>query len=140
MKYFKVTAKCGHVSKGYYIDKDFPVFAKTASEASQKVKTYPRVKKQLKDCITECIEISVEEFYALRERNHKDGYFKAKNNRDLDNFCPMIENDKKRVDSLRTSYKKADIEFKKAKEALYIKEIRRFIKNSIYSNALRLKV
>ena len=140
MKYFKVTAKCGHVSNGYYIDKDFPVYAKTASEASQLVKSFPRVKKHLKYCITACIEITNEEFYDLREKNNNDGYFKAKNNRDLDNFCPNIDKDKNKLDRHNTRYRKVNYEWRKAKEALFIKEIRRFINNSMYSNSLRLKV
>ena len=56
-KYFKVTAKCGHVGKGNYVPVAFAVKAESRSAASQKVMTYHRVKKQLNDAIISCEEI-----------------------------------------------------------------------------------
>ena len=140
MKYFKVTAKCGHVSNGYYIEKDFPVYAKCASEASQLVKTFPRVKKQLKYCITTCEEITLDDFNNLIKKNRNDGYFKSKNKKDQRYYCPEIEIEKKKLDNCSKRHKKVNYQVRSIKETLFINEIRRFINNSFYSNSIRLKI
>jgi len=89
--YYKVTAKFGHVKNGYYIEKSIPVIAETASDASQIVKRYPRVKKHLKNCITSCTEITNEEYIQLKKIINEDGYFKSKNHREQQLNCPNIE-------------------------------------------------
>ena len=91
MKYFHVTAKCGHVSKGYYVEKTFPVLADNKKEAAQKVKQYPRVKKHVKHVITECVEVDQFAYITLREENNKDGYFQSKNKQEQNLSCPDIK-------------------------------------------------
>ena len=80
--YYKVTAKCGHVGKMCYVPINFAVKAYTASEASQRAKTFPRVKKQLWDCIIACVEISKKEYKRIYKANKRDPYLNCKCARD----------------------------------------------------------
>ena len=81
-KYYQVTAKCGHVGKGNYVPINFAVRAYTASEASQIAKKFPRVKKQLWDCIIACVEISKKEYKELLRINREDPYLNCRCARD----------------------------------------------------------
>lgn len=82
-KYYLVTAMCGHVGKLHYVPKNFPVHAKSASEAAQLVKKFPRVKKGRKDAILKCVEITYEQFLAQRDANRRDSYLNAKCHADV---------------------------------------------------------
>ena len=77
-KFFQVTAKCGHVGRLNYIPINFAIYAKSASEAAQFAKRLPRVKKQLKDAIIACVEISEDEYHALLDSNRRNPYLNAK--------------------------------------------------------------
>ena len=44
IKYYNVTAKCGHVGRENYIPISFAVKAQSAKEASKRVRNFPRVK------------------------------------------------------------------------------------------------
>ncbi len=92
-KYFKVTAKCGHVGRGQYIPINFAVKAYTASEASQKAREFPRVKKHLWDAIIGCEEVSKKEYKEILKINRKDPYLKCKCAKDH----AFIENEEKRI-------------------------------------------
>ncbi len=82
-KYFQVTAKCGHVGKGRYVPINFAVCAESAHQASQFARRLPRVKKQLKDAILACVEITHEEYMVLLDANRRDPYLKAKCHREI---------------------------------------------------------
>jgi hypothetical protein len=131
MKYYKVTAKCGHVSKGYYVDKDFPVKALSGSEASKKVMCYPRVKKHLKDKITSCVEIGRDEYHSLKKKNRKDGYFQSKNRRDQLIKCPKIYEEKKRLTLQVNVNFKPDYNYHRLKEKQIINIAKNVIKNEL---------
>lgn len=81
-KYYKVTAKCGHVGKGNYVPINFAVRANSASEAAQVTKRFPRVKKQLWDCIIACVEITKKEYKEILKNNREDPYLRCKCARD----------------------------------------------------------
>jgi len=115
-KYFCVTAKCGHVSKGHYINKDFPIIAASASEASKRVMQLPRVKKQLKNAITACIEITLEQFKILKESFKKDGYFQAKNSKQQQILCPNIQNEILELEHHTSPRKEKNFEYKQKKQ------------------------
>lgn len=70
-KYFKVTAKCGHVGRNNYIPMDFFVAADSGTEAAAAVRQMPRVKHDHKDAILNVERISFEAFcrglHAFRE-------------------------------------------------------------------------
>ena len=75
MNLYKVSAKCGHVGKGYFVIKEFPVKANNGKEAAHKVRNFPRVKHHHKDAILDVVEISIDKFYALISKNNEDPYF-----------------------------------------------------------------
>ena len=66
MKYYIVTAKCGHVGKNKYILIDFPVVAEDGETAAQIVRLIPRVKHDHKDAIKEVKQVDYDLYY---ERN-----------------------------------------------------------------------
>lgn len=74
MKYFIVTAKCGHVGKMNCIWIDFPVSAENKKEAAAKVRDFPRVKHHHKDYVKSVTEVSGEEYQEQKKRNDADPY------------------------------------------------------------------
>lgn len=84
MKYYEVIAKCGHVGKGNYIEKSFPIIAESAKDAAQKVLKYRKVKKHLKDAITSVKEINYDEYTILKKNNKDDLYLKSHCSQELD--------------------------------------------------------
>ena len=74
MKYYVVTAKCGHVGRDYYIPIDFPIRAESRTEAAKIARGLPRVKHHHKDAILDCREVSFEEYKAVHEKNKTDTY------------------------------------------------------------------
>ena len=74
MKYYLVDAKCGHVGARKYIVKTFPVVASSKSEAAAKIKRCNKVKKHLKDCIINVVEVTLNEFLIQKEMNLIDKY------------------------------------------------------------------
>lgn len=82
MRYYEVTAKCGHVGKGYYIPIGFAVRAETASEAAAATRTMPRVKHDHKDAILSVREVDVFEYDDLRQVNHYDPYLQCQSRRE----------------------------------------------------------
>ena len=81
-KYYKVTAKGGHVGKDYYIKLKIPIFASSAREAAKKARGWPRVKHDHKDAIIKVEEISKETYFKLKEKNKNDPYLKAESIQD----------------------------------------------------------
>ena len=77
LKYYKVTAKCGHVGKSKYIPIEFPILALNGKEAAKICRNIPRVKHNHKDAILNCCEISYEEYLLLQFINSNDEYLKC---------------------------------------------------------------
>ena len=71
-KFYKVTCKCGHVGKKWFIRISFPVNAESGKEAAQIARSIPRVKHDHKDAILGCVEIDYEEYLLLQVINSKD--------------------------------------------------------------------
>ena len=82
MRYYEVTAKCGHVGRGYYIPIGFAVRAETASEAATVTRTMPRVKHDHKDAILSVREVDVFEYDDLQEVNRYDPYLQCRSRRE----------------------------------------------------------
>jgi len=78
-KYFKVTAKCGHVGRNNYIPIDFFVAADSGTEAAAAVRQYPRVKHDHKDAILNVERISFQEFCQGLHDFNKDPYIHCTN-------------------------------------------------------------
>ena len=82
MRYFIVCAMCGHVGKGKYVEKSFPLVASTGKEAAQACKAIPRVKHDNKRAILSVREVGYEEYRMQQRINEADPYLKAKCRRD----------------------------------------------------------
>ena len=79
MNMYEVSAKCGHVGRGYYVEKTFAVKAESAKEAAATVRWFPRVKHHHKDAIKSVTEIDVTRFTEIISLNNDDAYFHCKN-------------------------------------------------------------
>lgn len=79
MKYYKVTAKCGHVGRNYYIVKNFFVKTEDGKSAACKVRHMSRVKHHQKDAILSVNEITEEEYWEGRKQQAQDMYFNVHN-------------------------------------------------------------
>jgi len=77
MKYYLVTAKCGHVGNGKYLEINFPIYAESKSDAAQKCLKRGKVKKHLKNAISFVQEISFEEFQEELIQFRNNGFVKA---------------------------------------------------------------
>jgi hypothetical protein len=90
-KYFIVIAKCGHVGRNRYIEKELTIRATSGKEAAKIARNYPRVKHHWKDAIVEVIEVDVEEFKRIRVKNYSDPYFSVKNIQEQRMYCINID-------------------------------------------------
>lgn len=90
MKLFKVTAKCGHVGKNYYVIKSFPVQASDGKEAARIARNIPRVKHHHKDAIISVEEITLAEYYLLIQQNKNDPYFSCQNIQDQRRYDEVV--------------------------------------------------
>ena len=81
-RYFKVTAKCGHVGRSHYVPISFPVAASCGKEAAAIARWYPRVKHHHSDAIINCEEIDREQYYILLKTITLDPYLQCKCKRD----------------------------------------------------------
>ena len=90
IRYYNVTAKCGHVGRENYIPISFAVKAQNAKEASKRVRNFPRVKHDHKDAILSCKEINEDEFNSLLELNNNDSYLTCKSKREQKQTCNLI--------------------------------------------------
>ena len=75
MRYYCVKAKCGHVGRNNYIEKNFYVKAENGKEAAFIVRNKPRVKHHQKDAIIDVIEISLEKYVLGKKIMENDDYF-----------------------------------------------------------------
>lgn len=82
MNYYIVNAMCGHVGKGMYVEKSFPIIASTGSEAAQACKAIPRVKHDNKRAILSVRKVGYAEYIAQKKTNDLDPYLQAKSRRD----------------------------------------------------------
>ena len=86
-KFYEVEAKCGHVGRGYYVDKCFGVLAHSAKEAAEMVRNFPRVKHHWKDAIGYVEEVNEERYLELRQDNLNDPYMLCKSRREQKQTC-----------------------------------------------------
>lgn len=102
MNYYLVTAKCGHVGRGKYIEVDFPLCAESKSEAAQKCLKRGKVKKQLKNAISSVFEISYDQFVLEIEKYKANEYIKSHCKKEIILFI----NESKQMES-KKSWKKS---------------------------------
>ncbi len=81
MRYFKVTAKCGHVGKVFYYPGDLFIKAENGRDAARVARNMPRVKHDHKDAILNVEEIDWETYRAGKKDARKNPYF----------FCESVQ-------------------------------------------------
>ena len=82
MRYFIVTAKCGHVGRDNYIPIDFAVKAESASKAASYARDLPRVKHDYKDAILSVQEVDIFDYSELDWVNRYDPYLQCTTRRE----------------------------------------------------------
>lgn len=127
LKHYKVTCKCGHVGKRNFVRIDFPVIANSGKEAAEIARKIPRVKRDHKDAILDCIEISYEEYLNIRDNNDNDPYLKCKNKKEqskIENFSDRLEAEPRYLNQIK---KTRSVEYKIKKQEIIGKDIERYL-------------
>jgi len=84
IRFYKVTAMCGHVGKRHYVPVNLAVIASSGKEAARRTRSFPRVKHNKKDAILQCSEVSEEEYRKIRAINDSDPYLNARSRYDIE--------------------------------------------------------
>lgn len=138
MKYFIVTAKCGHVGRMGCIWIDFAVAAENAKAAAAKAKGYKRVKHDHKDAIRGLREVSFEEFLRQRDANDRDPYLHCKNiqeQRKLEGLESRIEPDELNIMlSRQKKHRHTCPEYNLKRDRIMVLACRRQIEESLLEN------
>jgi len=92
LKFFIVSAKCGHVGRSHYIPIDFPTKATDAKTAAQQVKKIGRVKHDHKDAILKVTQVSKKEYLEQSISNKNDPYLAAKSKHEQNEIIDLIKN------------------------------------------------
>lgn len=87
MKYFRVKAKCGHVSRNKYTLKDLYIYAHDAKEAAKIARLRGRVKHDHKDAIKDVVEIEKDEYVSGLIKQRNDPYFNVHCKQDQNRYC-----------------------------------------------------
>jgi hypothetical protein len=129
--FFAVTAKCGHVGRGYYYEGVFYVRAENGSAAAAIVRMMPRVKHHHKDAILGVSTISWAEFMAGRVAKTLDPYYHAHSVQEQRQFMSEIADNV----YLETRYNKPerdDFADKRAKQEAMRRHFRKMSKYGDY--------
>lgn len=116
-KFFRVTCKCGHVGRQFFIRIDFSVNADSRKEAAKIARNIPRVKHDHKDAILNCVEIDYEEYQIIQKINNNDPYLKCKNPQEqahIFGFTERLEPEPKYLKTIIKSRRNV-VEFKNKK-------------------------
>lgn len=137
MRYYEVTAKCGHVGRGYYIPIGFAVRAETASDAAAVTRLLPRVKHDHRDAILSVREVDAFEYDDLKQVNRYDPYLQCKSRREqmqeYDAICSrLVEESRNRFSGEKELSEKAVYDGKKR-----IRNVRRYAKELAAAYAMR---
>ncbi|MBM7453371.1 hypothetical protein JN09_000697 [Acholeplasma morum] len=120
-KLYKVTVKCGHVKKNYYIPITFAIKAEDGKEAAAIARWIPRVKHHNKNAVLECVEIDYDEFQEINTKNRSNPYLKCSSKQEQRYLIPNIDelvvnedeqkrNMKQKTDRIQYVLKKQKIE------------------------------
>lgn len=77
MKYYMVTAKCGHVGRCFYYKGNFFLRAESAKDAARQVRYFPRVKHDHKDAILSVLEVDYLNYLVGKEFEDLNPYYKC---------------------------------------------------------------
>ena len=118
MNYYLVTAKCGHVGKGRYVEVDFPIYAETKSDAAQMCLRRGKVKKHLKNAISCVYEISLDEYKEKMNVFKDDGYVRAHTKKEIVDYiedAQYLNHQRKKKQSFADRYERIAFLMKKNK-------------------------
>ncbi len=104
--YYKVLAKCGHVGRNNYIEKEFFIKANSGKEAAYRVRWMPRVKHDRKDAILSVEEISYEQFKLGQASIRSDLFFSVTNSTEQRLYC-VVDNSEIKRESPRDAIRKS---------------------------------
>lgn len=90
-RFFIATAVCGHVGKGWGVDKDFAIKAKNKKEAAAIARQIPRVKHDYKKAIRNVWEVTFEEYINQKQVNDNDPFFKISNSSEQAAVCHNLD-------------------------------------------------
>ena len=93
MKFYEVTAKCGHVGRGQYYMGQFYVRAENGKEAATLVRQKPRVKHNHKDAILSVSSISYSEYLTGKAAYKTNPYFSCKSKQEQRIYTDEISAD-----------------------------------------------
>ncbi|WP_026391855.1 leucine-rich repeat domain-containing protein [Haploplasma modicum] len=89
--HFLVTVKCGHVGRNMYMPITYAVMAENAKEAVEKVRSFPRVKRDHKDFVLKVEMVNVDKYQQQIETNNNDPYLKIKRKADQNKILHLIK-------------------------------------------------
>ena len=90
IKYFKVTAKFGHVGRNKYYEAAVYIEAQTAKEAALQARLKPRVKHNHKDAILSVDELDYQEFICGQALMRENPYFGCRSVQEQRFKCPDL--------------------------------------------------
>ena len=128
LKFYRVTCKCGHVGRQFFVRIDFPVAAFSGKEAAKIARGIPRVKHDHKDAILNCVEIDHEEFLILQKINMNDPYLQCKNKQEqskIIGFEKRLEAEPRYVKAIKQD-RKDIIRYKQRKRKIIINSYREY--------------
>lgn len=108
IKYYAVTAKCGHVGKGKYIEVTFDIEATSGKEAAKIGRMMPRVKHDHPQAILSVEKINLEEYIELANSNAENPYLQCKNKQEQNVMCPEIYKEVKELYEVNDYSKKRE--------------------------------
>lgn len=91
MKYYKVTAKCGHVGKGFYYLVDLFIKAENGWDAAKVARKMPRVKHDHKDAVLNVREIDLDTYLMRKKAARKKSIFFCESTQEQFNYWDEIE-------------------------------------------------
>jgi len=110
MSYYKVTAKCGHVGKGFYYKGDFYITADNARAAAKYVRECPRVKHDHQDAILSVDEVEYQDYICGKAEESKKPYYHCESKQEQylywDEISQFIFEDSHQEELLQRSQKK----------------------------------
>ena len=130
--YYRVRAKCGHVGRNHYIEKDFFVTASSGKEAACKVRCLPRVKHHHKDAILNVKQISRDEFCEGIEIHRSDYYFKVTNSTEQRLFEAVNPEDVRREHNREAFRKTRNVGYILRRRKILEKQYDKMLAEAIY--------
>jgi hypothetical protein len=86
-KFFKIKVKLGHVSRRKYLPMNLPIKARSIHEAIEIARNHGGVKRDHQNwCLEKPVEISLQDFLAIKKETYNDPYWEGKTRNRLDLF------------------------------------------------------